>query len=395
MPKKSYSKRSDGRYAVYRDRKAFYGTTMAEAEAKRRKYDLEQLQGLDHEKSGLRISRYAERWLPIHRHASCTKSYNLYANVLDKFIEFTKDARVKEIKKSDVVAFYNTLEGYSQTHIDKHIATIKGLFESAVDDGVILKSPAKEATAPKGTEGVLQHRPLEDWERELVHKMVNHEYKVNGQIRHGHPFAIAAMLMLYQGLRREEVLALDIDRDIDFENNRLYVREAFSYTETHRGQLGVPKTETSVRSMPLFAPVRALLEGRHGKVVNAINAEQMTSSAFASMWKSYKYQMGVIHNNGLTTRWDTEGKFEKITIRTHDFRHSFCTMICEAGVDIKTAMAWMGHSDEKMIRQIYEHITQKRLLIAEQNTAKMIEKILSNSQNDSQNVLEAPEVIEI
>ena len=31
-------------------------------------------------------------------------------------------------------------------------------------------------------------------------------------------------------------------------------------------------------------------------------------------------------------------KFEKITIRTHDFRHSFCTMICEAGVDIKTAM---------------------------------------------------------
>ena len=395
MPKKTYSKRSDGRYAVYRDRKPFYGSTIAEAEAKRRQYDMEKLQGLKHEKAGLRVSTYAEKWLPVHRHNACAKSYNMYAGVLDKFVEFTRDAKIRDIKKTDILAFYNTLEGYSQSHIDKHVDTIKGLFAGAMDDGIILRNPANDADAPKGTTGTNSHRPLEQWERDLVHRMLTVEYKASGTVRHGHPFAPAAMVMLYQGLRREEALALDIDRDIDFENNLLYVREALSYSNTHRGEIGTPKTETSSRSMPLFAPVRNMLEGKHGKLVTPINATQMTDSAIQSMWNSYKHQMGVLHNNGLRPRWDKDGKFEPITIKTHDFRHSFCTMICEAGVDIKTAMLWMGHSDEKMIRQIYEHVTEKRLRLAEQNTAKMIEKLLSNSQNDSQSKLNSPEIIEI
>jgi integrase len=150
-----------------------------------------------------------------------------------------------------------------------------------------------------------------------------------------------------------------------------------------------------MRSMPLFAPVKAVLEGQHGPVVKAVNAEQMTMSAFTSMWRSYKLHMGIMYNGGLRPRWDKDKKFVKMTIRTHDFRHSFCTMICDAGVDIKTAMLWMGHSDEKMIRQIYDHVTAKRLQIAEQNTAKTIEKMLSNSQIDSQKKGEALEIVEI
>lgn len=395
MPKKNYSKRADGRYAVYRDRKPFYGATIAEAEAKRRQYDLEKMQGLDHEKSGMLVSQYAERWLPVYRGESCEKSYRMYANVLDSFIEFTHDAHMRDIRKTDIVSFYNTLSGYSQTHINKYVHTIHGMFAAAREDGVIMKDPTRDAKAPKGTEGKCAHRPLEDWERDLVHRMLDVEYRARNQLRHGHPFAPAAIVMLYQGLRREEVLALNIDRDVDFENNLLYVREAMSYTTTHRGRIEKTKTEKGTRCMPLFKPVRDVLQGRHGLLVKPVMADQMTDSAFQSVWKSYKYQMGVLHNNGLRPRWDENGEFEPITIRTHDFRHSFCTMICEAGVDIKTAMIWMGHSDEKMIRRIYDHVTQKRLRLAEQNTAKMIDEIISNSQNNSQLALNEPETIEI
>ena len=395
MPKKTYKKRPDGRYALYRDGKVFYGLTIAEAEEKRRLYDLEKAQGLDNEKRGLRVSQYAERWLPVYRGEACEKSYRLYANILDVFVEFTRDARMRDVRKTDVVAFYNTLSGYSQTHIDKHVHTIHGMFATARDDGVIIKDPTRDAKAPKGTDGKYAHRPLEDWERDLVHRMLDVEYRARNQLRHGHPFAPAAIVMLYQGLRKEEVLALNIDRDIDFENNLLYVREAMSYSTTHRGKIEQTKTEKGTRCMPLFKPVRDVLQGMHGLLVKPVNAEQMTDSAFQSIWKSYKHQMGVLHNNGLRPRWDENGEFDPITIRTHDFRHSFCTMICEAGVDIKTAMIWMGHSDEKMIRQIYEHVTQKRLRLAEQNTAKMIDKIIANSHNDSQKAIEAPEHIEI
>lgn len=395
MPKKAYKKRPDGRYGLYRDGKVFYGETIAEAEEKRRLYDLNKAQGLDLQKMGMRVSVYAQQWLPVHRHSACESSYKLYSRILDEFAEFLRDPKVKDVKKTDVIAFYNTLEGLSQSYIDKYTDTIHGMFASAKEDGLIVRDPSLDAKAPNGTEGTMEHRPLEDWERALVHQMVDYEYKVKGQVRHGHPFALAAMVMLYQGLRREEVLALDIDRDVDFINNRLYVREALSYSDTHRGKIKDPKTNKGARSMPLFAPVRAVLEGRHGPVVQAITADHMTMSAFTRMWESYKLHMGILANNGLRPRWDKDGTFEPITIRTHDFRHSFCTMICDAGVDIKTAMLWMGHSDEKMIRQIYDHLTAKRLQQAEQNAAKMIEKMMPNCQNDCQNKIEAPEPIEI
>lgn len=394
MPKKTYKKRKDGRYAVYRDRKPFYGATIAEAEAARLAYDLQKAQGLNIEKQGIHVSQYAEEWLPVHRSRSCEKSYTLYAKILDQFILFTRDARMADVKKTTIIAFYNTLDGYSQSYINKYKATIHGLFSSAKEDGIIQRDPTVDASTPEGTTGKCEHRPLEPWERTLVHQMIDYEYVVKGETRHGHPFAVAAMVMLYQGLRREEVLALDVDRDVDFANNRLYVREALSYSNTIRGQLKDPKTNKGIRSMPLFAPTRMVLKGKHGRIVNAATSAQMTLSAFNRMWESYKLRMGVLHN-GVMPRWAKDGAFEPITIRTHDFRHSFCTMICEAGVDIKTAMLWMGHSDEKMIRQVYEHLTARRLQIAEQNTAKLIEKMMLNSQNDSQIISLPSEPIEI
>ncbi len=38
-----------------------------------------------------------------------------------------------------------------------------------------------------------------------------------------HEFGLCAMVMMYAGLRRGEVLYLDIDRDVDFENKTLTV----------------------------------------------------------------------------------------------------------------------------------------------------------------------------
>jgi len=36
-------------------------------------------------------------------------------------------------------------------------------------------------------------------------------------------------------------------------------------------------------------------------------------------------------------------------------------MIRDAGVDMKIAMKWLGHADEKMILRIYDHVTDTRV----------------------------------
>ncbi len=38
----------------------------------------------------------------------------------------------------------------------------------------------------------------------------------------------------------------------------------------------------------------------------------------------------------------------------------YCTMLYEAGIDLKTAQRWMGHADEKMILHVYAHLTDRQ-----------------------------------
>ena len=48
-------------------------------------------------------------------------------------------------------------------------------------------------------------------------------------------------------------------------------------------------------------------------------------------------------------------------IRPHDLRHSYATTLRDAGVDVKLAIRWMGHTDEKMILRIYDHPGEARV----------------------------------
>ena len=366
MPRKSYKRRADGRYRIMHDGIAFYssvGGSVSEALAKIRQYEVDKANGLRAEMDGVTVAEYAARWLPIHRHETSTKAYNNYAAMLERFIQHCGEwTRMRDVTKSDIKDFYNSLEKYSSSHIKKHVQTVSALFRDAVEDGVIMHSPCYGVKPPEGKAGT--HRPLEAWERELVHEMANE-----------HRFGVAAMLMLYGGLRRGEALAFDIDRDVDFDAGRIYVREAVSFSEGIRGTVKEPKTDAGIRSVPLFEPLRAVLEGKHGLAVSQLDGSMMTLSSFDRAWESYIYQIEK-RMNGFSRRWANGREWKHFTVRTHDFRHSFCTMICDAGVDIKTAMKWMGHSDAKMIQKIYDHVMKERELAAEQKTALQVQKML-------------------
>jgi len=56
--------------------------------------------------------------------------------------------------------------------------------------------------------------------------------------------------------------------------------------------------------------------------------------------------------------------WKNVNIRPHDLRHSFCEWCITNGVDLKTVCSWMGHSDQKMIMTVYDHVTAARELNA-------------------------------
>ncbi len=64
----------------------------------------------------------------------------------------------------------------------------------------------------------------------------------------------------------------------------------------------------------------------------------------------------------------------RISFRPHDCRHTFVTDCRNKGIDIHTVMAWCGHSSERMILEIYDHLSEDREQLAikamEQKTVK-------------------------
>ena len=58
-------------------------------------------------------------------------------------------------------------------------------------------------------------------------------------------------------------------------------------------------------------------------------------------------------------------------------------MLYDADVDIKTAVRWMGHSDSKMIMQVYAHLTAEREKRSENQVAKLVDRVIAGSKEGS------------
>lgn len=337
--------RSDGRYQVKQDGHTFYGKTAKQACQKRDAF-FAAAKNTSGEES---VRSYALRWLPVAKAHVETKTYNDYANQLDKLNSIIGDMPIKDVTPSDIKRIYSErFLDVSESTIRRARQLYNSMFRNAVEDGLIGASPctAKAAQPHKGPAGT--HRVIEDWEKELI-------------LTTEHPFRAAAAIMLYAGLRRGEVAALTAE-DIDLRAGTISVTKAIRY-ESNQPILDTPKTAAGTRIVPIFAPLKPYLKSVDKLVAPSSKGVYMSARAYDSMWN------GFIHTieermNGCQKRWFKKRHpgetWKKFTVRPHDFRHTFCTMLRDAGVDMKLAMKWLGHADEKMILRIYDHVTDNR-----------------------------------
>lgn len=398
MPKQTLKRRADGRYACKYQGKFFYGSTQSEAFRARDEYKktLATREAL----SSPKVAEYAAGWLPVHKSEVSDRYYNACAIIIDKMTDMLGDKCLDEVTSSDIKRVYaEKYSGMSESYIRKAKTLYTAIFDSASEDRLIMRNPCRAKTAQPhhGTEGT--HRNITEEERSLIHTVP-------------HRLRPAVMSMLYAGLRRGEALALNTSRDVDFLNNSITVRQAVSYT-ANQPILKGPKTEAGKRTIPLFPPLEPVLKPISGILAPAVHSGcEMSESAFDRAWESYVLAIEC-HLNGVSQkRWfgltkeaqkadpdryakimqlkaagkETEAdelrleKWKSFTVRPHDLRHSFCVMLRDAGVDLKQAIEWMGHEDEKMILRIYDHVTEER----RKKSVLLVEKMLSGSQNGSQ-----------
>ena len=292
--------------------------------------------------------------------------------MLNRFAANVGDIPLADVVPSDVSRFYQLFAGKSLSTLKSARDTIRGVFRSALADGLIDKDPAASVPIPHGDKGT--HRAITPQERALIHSTP-------------HRLRPAVMVMLYAGLRRGETMALQLPRDVDFDNLTITVREAVRFDHAGRPLIVDPKTEAGTRTVPMLAGLADELRGIRGLLCPSASGDLMTESAWSRAWQSYVYHLGEALN-GCTKRRakKAEKDWQPVTIRPHDLRHSFCTMLYDSGVDLKTAMLWMGHADQTMTMRIYTHLTEQRRKAAEQ--------LLRSAQKDTfgvQNGVQLPQ----
>lgn len=376
MPRQSLKQRADGRYACKYKGKFFYGDTQTEALRAREQYVDQLKRGLRAESSAITVQQYAAQWVTTYKSHLTQAPYNTHVRILDRFCDLHGTKTLFEVTASHIQAFFNDLPGKSQSSINVARNTIKGLFRSALADRLILHDPCLSVVIPKGSKGT--HRAIEDWERALIHTT---EHRIRAGV----------LTMLYAGLRRGEAMALDIDRDVDFEHKLIHVRQAVRFVNGGKPQLADPKTEAGERTVPLLDVLANALRAKHGLLMSDVAGNIMSESAFDRAWQSYITALEV-QCNGCPHRWygkkkehqallaqapDALPPWRSVSIRPHDLRHSFCTMLYENNIDLKTAMAWMGHADQSTTLKIYTHLTQQREQAAAASLAAGVNAMLS------------------
>jgi integrase len=220
-----------------------------------------------------------------------------------------------------------------ESYIKKHAMMIKGLFTQAERNRLIAFNPAKGLKLPKGARG--------------THAFIGQDTQsIILRTWRGHRCGPLAALMLLAGLRRGEALALDPSHDINLSSLTITVNKALRF-ERGGPVIAPPKTAAGTRLIPIFPellPVCQYLVDRGATApLTKLNGESITKSAFRKAWAGYQKSLNSDGADQLPT--------------CHDLRHTFCTLLFQAGVKLKTIQLWLGHADVSTSLNIYTHVT--------------------------------------
>ena len=381
--KERYTRRKDGLYQVelrYKDaagvsrKKSFYGKSQAEASAKKRAFQRDLEDGLSADAAKTTLQAYASAWLEKqktkYKNKPTSREYKMYVREIGRLYDAVDpQTPLRAIGKTDLQLVLDRMEGRgggppSASAVKKTRQVLKRLFDDAADDGFILRNPSRKLSLPDAESG--SHEEIQPEMRRLI-----------ADTWRDHRFGPLAMLMLFAGLRRGEAAALTY-ADVDLKKKLLHIRSAFAF-DSNQPIGKAPKSASGVRDIPIPPQLLPVFrEGGEGHVVLSASGDPLTESALSKGWESYLYFLGV-KRCGVNRRWaehynqkaalaqpDLYGPdrpkyvWQDIEIRMHDLRHTYATMLYDAGVDVKRAQYLLGHAEIETTMKIYVHLSKLR-----------------------------------
>lgn len=279
-----------------------------------------------------------------------------------------KNCQVVDIKPEDVSQFIserykcnpNTGKKMSRALLSNIIDVGSRIFEFGIDNDYAYKNPFKnkKRLLPKNAPHK-SREPINDIQKQYV-------------LSTEHRAQTISIIMLFCGLRQGEALALEWD-DIDLLNKKLAVTKSLERISSNRYEVTPHTKNGKDRYIPIPDKIVDFLRPKkEDSLFNFVcpktDGKIQTLSSYDQMWNSYQNEINYRCycdkqkklNMPIKSKFSPTGIPQTIQRFTaHQLRHTYCTMLYFAGVDVLTASKLMGHSSVEITLRIYTHLDEK------------------------------------
>lgn len=247
---------------------------------------------------------------------------------------------IGKVKPVQCQQLLNKKEGFSKEYINKIYQDMNFIFRTAVENDMISKNPAERIAKPKGT--VTHRRSITEQER-------NHLLAVCD----ADPYYFLFLLMLFCGCRPVEAAECRM-KDISYVDGIPFLHIRGTKTENSDRKVPIPPyLEERLPECDLFD---VLSPNRHGRPHSLASYKRLVSH----LYRDLNISMGCrTYRNTLIPPFPLAEDFVPYCLR-----HTYCTDLQKAGVDIRTAQKLMGHADIQTTANIYTHQDDETLKAA-------------------------------
>lgn len=323
--------------------------------------------GIDYGGGEITVNELLDRYTALKRGVrySTTTGYQFVQNLVKKHPGFG-ERKIRDIRASDAKLWLISLfdEGYTYSTIACVRGVVKPAFQMAYSEDAIRRNPFdfRLDIIPNNT----QKRVA------LTEKQQKQFLDFVAADKHYCQYWDEFNVLLGTGMRVSELCGLTM-ADLDFENRRIRVDHQLVRTREGRRYVEKTKTESGCRLIPMSDSVYQsfynILKNRQKP-----KREQMIDgyAGFILLDKNGNPKVAMHIEHVVKRIWEKYNEANVIPlprITPHVFRHTFCTNMANAGMDLKSLQYLMGHSDVTVTLNVYTHNSYEK---AEESMAKIV-----------------------
>lgn len=348
---------------VHGKRNTVYAPDLKELREKEKEIQKHLDEGVDYAAGKINVIQLLERYISIKQGVryNTKVSYNTILNIMKN--EDFGYRKIQDIRISDaqrwLVKLHEDGRGYGT--ITRIRGVIKSSFQMAYDEDIVRRNPFDFKLTniiPNDSEKRLA---LTEGQQTILMDFIREDKTYS-------KYYDEFLILLWTGMRVSEFCGLTMD-DIDFDERRIRVDHQLSKKLNGEYYVGDPKTDCGCRYIPMTDEVcqslqniisnrkcvgkERVIDGYSGFILLNRNGNPKTAENIKYEFLQVAKKFKKLHPEN-----------QALNISAHVFRHTFCTNMINAGVDIKTIQYIMGHASSGVTLDVYTHTNYER--VAEQ-----------------------------